>query len=180
MIPVAIDTIIMKPITFEISKSTLIIIGIVFICFLMVLNRYRFYNKHDKVEGQYLDWTELLKKNENIQLLLPYYKNDTTLMLSVLSGVESPYMIVYYDLNNHKVELKALSYSLKKESGSKVRVLINKKNKDNIEVFAFISFALPYLLLAFFISGIWALIFNVFYEKTDAFVFSFPKKKKNN
>lgn len=168
----------MKSLTFEISKSTLILIGIVFICFLMVLNRYRFYMKHDKVEGQYLDWTELLKKDENVKLLLPYYKDDTTQLLAVLSRIQSPYMIVYYDSNNHKVELKALSYSLKQESGSKVSILVNKENKNEVEVFAFISFALPYILLTFFISGIWALIITVFYEKIDVFVFSFPKKKK--
>ncbi|OQA93075.1 MAG: hypothetical protein BWY27_00089 [Bacteroidetes bacterium ADurb.Bin234] len=178
MIPVANDSLRMKTITFEISKSILILIGIIFICFMMVLNRYRFYNKHDKVEGQYIDWTELFQKNENIQLLLPYFKDDTAQVLSVLSEIKSPYMVVYYDSNIRKVELKALHYSLKKNSGSKVSILINKENKDDIEVFAFISFALPYILLTFFISGIWVLIITVFFEKTDAFIFSFPKKKK--
>ncbi len=129
----------MKPLSFEISKSKLVFIGIVFICLIFVLNRYRVWNQHDKVEGMYLDWTELFKKEENIRFLLPYFKHDTSRVFSVLSDIRSPYIIVYQDLNN-VIVVRELDYTLKLKSGNKITILIHKSDRNEFKIFTFISF----------------------------------------
>jgi hypothetical protein len=167
----------MKSISVEVSKNKLVLIGIVFICILFVLNRYRLWSQYDKVEGMYIDWTDLSNKNVNITHLLPYFNNDTAKIYYQLTLMHSPYNFVYYDIDN-KLMFKELDYNLHKYSGDRITVLVNKHDRNSFKIFSFLSFWLPYIIVTAFFCGVWALIIRVFYENTDSFLFSFKNNKK--
>lgn len=165
----------MKNFTFELSKSNVLFIGYVFIVLLFLLNRFTIFNKYDKVAGIYIDWITTDKKT-NTDLLLHYFDQDTVMVMEMLHDIHTPYTIAYKE--NNKLKYRHLSYTLKQDSGNKIRVLINKKDRDDFYIFTFLAFWFPYILITIVFCGIWALIIMVFFEKTESFIYSFRKKKR--
>ena len=165
----------MKNFSFQLSKRNVVIIGCCLIFLLLIINRIRIWYQFNKIKGIYIEWTSA-GKNANIAYLLDFFQ-DTAFVQSMISDIHTPYTIGYIDKQHNAY--KQLDYTLLLKSGSKITVLANKENKEDVREFVFFSFWLPYIIIAIAICGVWALILHVFFERTYKFIYSFRKNKEN-
>ncbi len=151
----------MKNFSLKPSKKNLAIIGCVCIVALLAVNRYKVYTQANKTIGLYINWTTT-HKVANIAYMLNFVENDSLFVQTNLKNIHTPYSIVYKENNTYK--LKQLDYRLNKDSGTNILLLINKNNSDNIKIFTFLSFILPYLITTLMFCGVWVLIIQEFYR----------------
>lgn len=165
----------MKNFSFEISKRNVLFLGYAFILLLFVLNRFTIIITYDKVDALYID-KSIAYDELGVHSILRYVDQDTAMLQQITNDLISMYNIIYKADN--EIRYKHLNYSLPQESIKEITVFVDKNDREDVHVFTFTSFWLPYIIVVLFSSAVWALIIFVFFEKTEAFVYSFRKDKK--
>ncbi len=165
----------MKNFSFEISKRNVLFLGYGFILLLFVLNRFTIIITYDKVDALYVD-KSVAYDELGFHSIMQYVGQDTAMLQQITNDLLSMYSIVY--AVDNEIRYKNLNYRLPLKSVKEITVFIDKKDREDVYVFTFTSFWLPSIIVLLFSSAVWALIIFVFFEKTETFVYSFRKNKK--
>lgn len=165
----------MKNFSLEISKRNVLFLGYTFILFLFVLNRFTIIITYDKVDALYVE--KSVDYNESdFHVILRYVDQDTAMLQQIFNDLLSTYAVIYKVDN--EIKYKQINYSLSQGNIKELTAFVDKKDREDVYAFTFTSFWLPYIIVAFFSGGVWALIIFVFFEKTETFIYSFRKNKK--
>lgn len=164
----------MKQLTFKFSKRKLEYIGYVFIILMFFINRYHVWNKNEKVEGIYLE-LDADNKEETVNFLWDFLHHDRLLFDTVVTGMYHVYNVIYD--YNEIIYSQDLDYSLKRNNGSKIIVLVDPDHPEDFKIVTFLAFCFPYIIITIVVCAVWLLTLMVFFEKTNSFIFTFPRNK---